>query len=57
VVTGASEGEADRPSEIVFLPTVACPVCSSRSIVVEIEIGETPVLSCTACGHTSQQPG
>jgi transcription elongation factor Elf1 len=55
-VTGARDGEADRPSEVVFLPTVDCPVCASRSVVVEVEVGETPVLSCTACGHTSQLP-
>jgi transcription elongation factor Elf1 len=56
-MTVAGDGEADGRSEVVFLPTVECPVCGSRSIVVEIEVGETPILSCTACGHTSQQPG
>jgi transcription elongation factor Elf1 len=55
-VTGAGDGEADRPAEVVFLSTVDCPVCGSRSVVVEIEVGATPVLSCTACGHTSQLP-
>jgi transcription elongation factor Elf1 len=55
-VTGAGDGEADRPAEVVFLSTVECPVCGSRSVVVEIEVGATPVLSCTACGHTSQLP-
>jgi transcription elongation factor Elf1 len=55
-LTGADGGEADRPSEVVFLPTIECPICSSRSVVVEIEVGQTPVLSCTACGHSSQPP-
>jgi hypothetical protein len=56
VTTGAGDGEADRASEVVFLPNVECPICSNRSVLVEIDVGETPVLSCTACGHTSQQP-
>jgi transcription elongation factor Elf1 len=55
-MTGAGDGNADRPSEVVFLATVKCPICGSRSVVVEIEVGETPVLSCTACGHTSLPP-
>jgi transcription elongation factor Elf1 len=55
-MTDAGDGDVDRPAEVVFLPTVTCPICSSRSVVVEIEVGATPVLSCTACGHTSQQP-
>jgi hypothetical protein len=54
VMTGAGRDEEHR-SEVVFLPTVTCPVCASNSVVVEIEVEETPILSCTACGHTSQQ--
>jgi Zn ribbon nucleic-acid-binding protein len=46
------QGEDDRRDEVVFLPDVACPVCNSRSVVVEIE--QIPILSCTACGHSSQ---
>jgi Zn ribbon nucleic-acid-binding protein len=52
-----AQGEEDRGSEVVFLPTVTCPVCASQSVVVEIEVDTTPILSCTACGHTSRQPG
>jgi hypothetical protein len=55
-MTCAGDGEADRPSEVVFLPSVKCPTCGRRTVVVEIEVGETPILSCTTCGHTSQ-PG
>jgi Zn ribbon nucleic-acid-binding protein len=49
-------GDEDRPSEVVFLPSVSCPVCASNTVVVEIEVEATPILSCTACGHTSRQP-
>jgi transcription elongation factor Elf1 len=54
-MTQAADDE-DRRSEVVFLPTVTCPVCASKTVVVEIEVETTPILSCTACGHTSQQP-
>jgi Zn ribbon nucleic-acid-binding protein len=47
------QGEADRGGEVVFLPDVACPVCNSRTVVVEIEVEQVPILSCTACGHSS----
>jgi Zn ribbon nucleic-acid-binding protein len=53
-MTGAA-GDEDRPSEVVFLPAVTCPVCASNTVVVEIEVGATPILSCTACGHTSRR--
>jgi transcription elongation factor Elf1 len=48
------ERDEDRRSEVVFLPTVTCPVCASNTVVVEIEVEATPILSCTACGHTSR---
>jgi transcription elongation factor Elf1 len=51
-----AEGDKDHRSEVVFLPTVTCPVCASNTVVVEIEIETTPILSCTACGHTSWHP-
>jgi transcription elongation factor Elf1 len=51
------EHEDDAPpSEVVFLPTVVCPKCGRRNVVVEIEVGRTPVLSCTGCGHSSRPP-
>jgi Zn ribbon nucleic-acid-binding protein len=40
-------------SEVVFLPATACPACGGRNVVAEIAVGRMPVLSCTACGHTS----
>jgi hypothetical protein len=55
-VMTAAEGDDDHRSEVVFLPTVSCPMCDGNAVVVEIEVGSTPILSCTACGHTSRQP-
>jgi hypothetical protein len=55
-MTDAEDSPDELRSEVVFLPTVTCPVCHSRNVVVEIEVEQTPVLSCTACGHSSTKP-
>jgi transcription elongation factor Elf1 len=54
-----TDDDDNRRSEVVFLPTTTCPACGSRKVVAEIAIDRKPVISCTACGHsssTSRQP-
>jgi ribosomal protein S27E len=50
------EQPADEPKRavsVIFL-SVECPACGANEVVVEVELGEKPVLSCLACRHTSQ---
>jgi transcription elongation factor Elf1 len=51
----AGERADDGRSEMVVLPAVVCPRCNNRNVVAQIQVEQTPVLSCTACGHSSRR--
>jgi transcription elongation factor Elf1 len=52
---GARNGDSreDGRSEVLHLPTVTCPGCGEHEVLVQITVGEAPVLTCMSCGHNS----
>lgn len=54
---GDEPSQPDRPAEMFYLPTTTCPGCANRDVVVQIELGSIPVLTCISCGRTSTPDG